>query len=216
MSASSRFGGHNSYAEYLTSNHWYNMRNRWCSRRAACYACDQTSKRCQIHHVSYENLGNEQANDFLVVCPDCHERIHEALSELLPDWGVGYQAQRTFLVFEKLFGRTIGAAYEKYDHLNRWKAFRTPTIAEPINRKKKKKNKKQWRGKLTKGQYRDRSKSSDACQQPRKAKPKPPKFEVAKALARNLPAIPITAAKPLATENSLAALVRQRRAMAGS
>jgi hypothetical protein len=64
------------YAEYLESEHWKvtraNIRHRaggWCER---CLVNKQTD----VHHLSYERLGNELSTDLLAVCRYCHSFLH--------------------------------------------------------------------------------------------------------------------------------------------
>jgi hypothetical protein len=46
-------------------DHWCEI----CSQRAAI----------QVHHWTYENLGNESLYDLCAVCVQCHWRIHRAV-----------------------------------------------------------------------------------------------------------------------------------------
>lgn len=113
-----RFGGFATYTEYLESPRWKRMRSHFCGPMCRCYACD-TPSRLQIHHTSYDHLGNEQANDFIVVCRDCHEKIHVELRNRFPTKSLQFQVERTDHVFSSLFARTLREARAKYRHHDR-------------------------------------------------------------------------------------------------
>lgn len=38
-----------------------------------------TSKNLNIHHMTYERLGNEDFNDLVYLCKDCHSNLHKAI-----------------------------------------------------------------------------------------------------------------------------------------
>jgi len=68
--------GYRSYDEYLRSEHWQEVRKatlaaannrcQWCGSRVALH----------IHHKTYDNIGHEHDDDLLVVCRECHDKIH--------------------------------------------------------------------------------------------------------------------------------------------
>lgn len=118
-------GAKEDYAEYLKTPHWLALRGHFCGKTDRCYACD-TPRCLQIHHTSYENLGHEGIREFIVVCRDCHEKIHAALAAKWPKLRVGLQAVHTGDIFAYLFGRTLKAARKKYGHDKRWNAFYFP------------------------------------------------------------------------------------------
>ena len=69
------------YKEYhrrvTTSSHWqkiklqaiHNAKNR-------CQLCNAKGH-LQVHHRTYENLGNEKVEDLIVLCDKCHAKHHE-------------------------------------------------------------------------------------------------------------------------------------------
>jgi 5-methylcytosine-specific restriction endonuclease McrA len=64
------------YNEYLQSEHWQRKRAEALERAdRACQLCAST-KRLQVHHRSYENLGAEDDADLTVLCADCHAGFH--------------------------------------------------------------------------------------------------------------------------------------------
>jgi 5-methylcytosine-specific restriction endonuclease McrA len=78
--------GFNSYSEYLSSNHWRELRTRFylsklVNRINGCICCTYCSKsgiKLNLHHRTYKRLGKERLNDLVLICDDCHDRIHKA------------------------------------------------------------------------------------------------------------------------------------------
>lgn len=68
--------GYSNYAAYLNSSHWKGVRKRYkesgLSQR--CDACGHDSY--QLHHVTYERLGDELLSDLRPLCYKCHSREH--------------------------------------------------------------------------------------------------------------------------------------------
>ena len=68
---------HEWYKTYLQSEDWFEK------RRLVFERCDGWCEGCgvkrsiQVHHKTYQNVGNEFLFELLGVCKDCHERIHE-------------------------------------------------------------------------------------------------------------------------------------------
>jgi 5-methylcytosine-specific restriction endonuclease McrA len=64
------------YHEYLASDDWQVKRSDVMQQ--AGYRCE----RCglpwglQVHHVTYERLGNELPEDLACLCRDCHRKLH--------------------------------------------------------------------------------------------------------------------------------------------
>ncbi len=66
------------YAEYLQTPHWKRMRQD--KVRAAghrCQFCNRGSVTLNVHHRTYERLGEEHDGDLTVLCQDCHHILHE-------------------------------------------------------------------------------------------------------------------------------------------
>lgn len=64
------------YYEYLNSDDWKKRRKELL--KEASWKCSECGKRAtQIHHDSYDNLGNEQLNvDVRALCTECHNEEH--------------------------------------------------------------------------------------------------------------------------------------------
>lgn len=75
--------GYASYGDYLRSDCWQATRR--------LYFASQMPREClcgdvdvQLHHVTYERLGNENLTDLLPLCRTCHQMVHalEARGEI--------------------------------------------------------------------------------------------------------------------------------------
>lgn len=69
--------GFDSYQEFLLSEFWEEKR-KWiieCSG-SYCQKC-QSTKKLNVHHLNYINLGNEGINDVIVLCNKCHQEEHD-------------------------------------------------------------------------------------------------------------------------------------------
>lgn len=69
------------YVDYLSSFDWHLKRLAVLKRAGnKCERCGRSgSGPCggvvlQIHHVTYDNLGDEPLEDLLAVCEDCHKK----------------------------------------------------------------------------------------------------------------------------------------------
>lgn len=67
------------YLIYINSQAWHIRRQRALTRAGnRCQVCGE-SRRLQVHHVSYENLGREKDADLTVMCWYCHLWITAAI-----------------------------------------------------------------------------------------------------------------------------------------
>jgi 5-methylcytosine-specific restriction endonuclease McrA len=73
--------GHNTYYEYLQSDHWKEFRKKYyrSRKRKSCTLCKSRND-IHLHHITYNRLGREQLNDVIPLCGECHELIHEHLT----------------------------------------------------------------------------------------------------------------------------------------
>lgn len=70
-----------SYAAYLRGEHWRAFKAAFVPRRTrnhnpVCEFCLAGHKRLDLHHRTYKRLGAEQAADVVLICLDCHARVH--------------------------------------------------------------------------------------------------------------------------------------------
>lgn len=64
------------YSKYLESDNWKKIREQVLQRdNHKCTVCGTTDN-LVIHHISYDNIGNEKIEDLITVCEKCHNEIH--------------------------------------------------------------------------------------------------------------------------------------------
>ena len=66
-----------SYKEYLLGDWWRSRKAQ--AIRDAGYKCEQcgSMNRLEVHHLNYQNLGNEGDDDLVMLCRKCHEGWHK-------------------------------------------------------------------------------------------------------------------------------------------
>ena len=68
------------YGEYLQTPHWQHKRDEklWAVGYR-CQLCNRASSEAvlDVHHRTYERLGEERDEDLTVLCRTCHHRHHE-------------------------------------------------------------------------------------------------------------------------------------------
>jgi hypothetical protein len=65
------------YGEYLSSDLWAQMRMKVIQRAGGiCEGCLERPA-IEVHHLSYEHIGNEFLFELVAVCKHCHEAIHK-------------------------------------------------------------------------------------------------------------------------------------------
>lgn len=92
--------GFQSYAEYLASPRWRQLKAKLLHGRF-CEVCQKRSARVP-HHLTYFRVGEEKAEDFLLVCRQCHEMIHRELDVRYSGRGTGWKAAQTFDLLREL------------------------------------------------------------------------------------------------------------------
>lgn len=72
-----------SYKEYLKSSSWKYMKNLAIkAAEGRCQLCN-SDKKLEVHHRTYERIGEERIADLIVLCHNCHGRFHDKI--LSPD-----------------------------------------------------------------------------------------------------------------------------------
>lgn len=63
------------YEQYMRSPAWFAKRKLVLERdRHRCQTCHATEQ-LEVHHATYERLGNENLEDLVVLCRDCHRAV---------------------------------------------------------------------------------------------------------------------------------------------
>ena len=64
------------YSGYLASPEWKHIRQKVMSRaKGMCEGCGETQA-TQVHHKTYDRIGQEMLFDLVAICERCHNRIH--------------------------------------------------------------------------------------------------------------------------------------------
>lgn len=64
------------YAEYLQTEHWALVRLEALARAGhRCCLCSKRG-RLEVHHNTYDHLGDERPEDLAVLCGTCHPGFH--------------------------------------------------------------------------------------------------------------------------------------------
>ncbi len=67
------------YTDYLKTEHWKNTRsNLLATHHYSCCVCNKKSY-LQVHHATYDNVGNEKDTDLLIVCKKHHYEFHKGI-----------------------------------------------------------------------------------------------------------------------------------------
>ena len=85
MSERLRIMGYRTYADYIASDHWADIRRRWRAKHpdARCERCG--AERYQLHHLNYRRLGLEPTpGDIIPLCGECHTKEHHRLATTGP------------------------------------------------------------------------------------------------------------------------------------
>jgi 5-methylcytosine-specific restriction endonuclease McrA len=64
--------------EYLKSQKWKKMKKFIHFRDGVCQLCG-SDKNLEVHHITYDRLGDENPDDLILLCRTCHQDIHDAL-----------------------------------------------------------------------------------------------------------------------------------------
>jgi 5-methylcytosine-specific restriction endonuclease McrA len=75
------------YDKYLETEHWKTFRSAAFAEQLArlghncCEHCSKNEKaksgtKLVVHHLTYERLGKEHPEDAVIICGDCHDKIH--------------------------------------------------------------------------------------------------------------------------------------------
>jgi len=70
------------YRKYLETEHW--QQKRLEALRAEgykCHLCQGNNRELHVHHLTYIRLGHELPDDLMVLCKECHEKVHEEMNK---------------------------------------------------------------------------------------------------------------------------------------
>lgn len=65
------------YREYLKTPEWQERRAKHLRRASyRCQVCNASRTQLNVHHRTYQQRGNEDFKDLIVLCADCHTLFH--------------------------------------------------------------------------------------------------------------------------------------------
>tara|TARA_Y100000310_G_scaffold345405_1_gene464595 strand:+ start:3477 stop:4070 length:594 start_codon:yes stop_codon:yes gene_type:complete len=66
-----------SYNDYINSEAWRNRKALYkISHPKRCFICDISKKIIELHHITYERMGNELDKDLVWLCQKHHAKVH--------------------------------------------------------------------------------------------------------------------------------------------
>lgn len=69
--------GYDSYDHYLRSPEWQALRVRHADEFGdSCGLCEVDEGIRQLHHMTYERVGQERLTDLVRLCANCHQMVH--------------------------------------------------------------------------------------------------------------------------------------------
>lgn len=74
------------YKKYLGSNEWKNIRNKRLERDGFKCVCCGAAANLEVHHTTYDRIGNENIEDLITLCKDCHKAIHNSRDKIKTGW----------------------------------------------------------------------------------------------------------------------------------
>lgn len=98
---------HTTYEAYLKSDHWANRRVSYrVSHPYRCVGCGRIARGKQhlnLHHRSYDHLGDEPDDDLVYLCSPCHRKTHR-LAKKIGLWNAHEWIRRSETeMFEELY-----------------------------------------------------------------------------------------------------------------
>lgn len=98
---------------YLKSDHWRNLRlQKLASVDAVCARCLLRDTSNDVHHLRYKSLFDVGLNDLLVLCRDCHSKVHEYLDRVISEEFSGGKILQEWEAFIELWGPNPGRIRE--------------------------------------------------------------------------------------------------------
>jgi len=65
------------HKEYISGNNWNQIRLHVLKRdNYTCVKCGKNGGKLYVHHKTYKRWSNENINDLVTLCYNCHEEIH--------------------------------------------------------------------------------------------------------------------------------------------
>ena len=70
------------YRDYLRTKHWKNIKKMYNKMyKYECSCCGSNKTGLHLHHITYDRVGNEEIDDLVYLCKECHNKIHSIITE---------------------------------------------------------------------------------------------------------------------------------------
>ncbi len=70
------------YKEYLNSGEWkYKKSQKLKQANFKCDGCNESAGAMEVHHLTYDRIGQELLTDLVAYCIECHKVAHNLLGE---------------------------------------------------------------------------------------------------------------------------------------
>ncbi|NCB03873.1 MAG: hypothetical protein EOM67_17230, partial [Spirochaetia bacterium] len=73
------------YQKYLQTDHWQKTKRAMLDLKPyrKCELCGSREHEFHVHHMTYENIGHEGYMDLVVLCSECHKKVHKENLKLM-------------------------------------------------------------------------------------------------------------------------------------
>jgi len=108
------------YIEYMKSDAWREKRGLVLERSGGkCEKCGFEA--CDVHHLTYERLGNESMDDLQALCLKCHWTAHNLpdVDESLPAYAERMHGTEHEAMFGKFMTRILAAGDSQFKQVIR-------------------------------------------------------------------------------------------------
>ncbi len=66
------------YKQYLKSGEWKHLRDKKLKQaNYTCDGCGEQYRALEVHHTTYDRIGEELLTDLAAFCPICHKKAHK-------------------------------------------------------------------------------------------------------------------------------------------
>lgn len=106
------------YSMYLKSNKWNNIKDLLLKKhkyKKYCFCCNSKDD-IHIHHKTYKNTYNENLNELVYLCSDCHSKVHNIIRIAQTAENTKFTLLKCHVTFKEFCIR-YGTPEKAYKHL---------------------------------------------------------------------------------------------------
>lgn len=102
------------YLSHLNSPAWKEIRRQAIEAAGfKCQDCDLAAVDLEVHHITYDRLGNEKAADLRVLCPPCHRKADKQREWISRVSGYAFKRWGEDWVYEREWDEAV-EAFERF------------------------------------------------------------------------------------------------------